>query len=42
LLNIVLVLQQLTGAVLEKNETAKLEELFSTVKQKIADDESSA
>jgi len=31
----------LTGAILERHERDKLEELFTKVKQKIADDQSS-
>jgi len=37
-----LLLKQLTGAVLERHESAKLEELFTKVKQKIADDQSTS
>lgn len=34
-------LKQLTGAVLERHEAARLEDLFAKVKEKIADAQSS-
>jgi len=39
---IVVLAKQLTGAVLERHESDKLEELFTKVKEKIADDRSSS
>jgi len=34
--------EQLTGALLERHQSASLEELFKLIRQKIADEQSSA